>query len=88
MLDLQNCFVLQQELLVNQCFSSRSQAILLEGGNFLADEVPYHHAPQRGEAIDDGAAHAGNVLLERLRPGLVVWRFEFDCVNELLRVIV
>jgi len=46
---LQNRFVLQQELLVDQRLGSRSQAILLENGDLLVDEASNLHAAQCGQ---------------------------------------
>jgi len=73
---------------VNERLSGRRQAVLLEDRNLFVDEVTHLHTAQCGEAVDDGVADAGDVLLERLVPRVAVDAFEFDCFDKLLDVLV
>jgi len=84
----ENRLVLQEELLVNERLCGRRQAVLLEDRDLFVDEVTHLHTAQCGEAVDNGVADAGDVLLERLVPRVAVDAFEFDCFDKLLDVLV
>jgi len=73
---------------VNERLCGRCQAVLLEDCDLFVDEVTHLHTAQRSEAVDDGVADAGDVLLERLVPRVAVDAFEFDCFDKLLDVLV
>ncbi|ELZ19693.1 hypothetical protein C475_22149 [Halosimplex carlsbadense 2-9-1] len=58
------------------------QAVLLEDGDFLLDEVPNLHTAECSQSIDDRIADARDVLLEAIAPGVAVHGFQFDSLDQ------
>ncbi|GAA0679133.1 hypothetical protein GCM10009020_29510 [Natronoarchaeum mannanilyticum] len=73
---------------MDESLSSGCQAVVLEDGDLLVDEVPHLHASKRSETIDDRIADASYVLFECLIPGVAIDSFEIDSFGEFPSVLI